>query len=306
MAGYYQTKGVGLMRHSFTLTWEGQERILRGDAFTPGSTFNSKEKSKTGVLLVAHGYKGFKDWGMFPYVGEQLAERSGLLTLTFNFTYNGVGPSLDRFDEPDRFAVNTYQREQEDIDRLFHWIRSDQFGQWIISEGIEYDALSETTIYLLGHSRGGASSLLYALDHPNAVSGVISWNGVTNMDLFTEQQRQEMRHSGRSAVINARTKEALPLDRVMLEDLEANAERYALIERMKEADFPLILVQGSDDLPGFREGSAQLIENYPTAKWITIDNAGHTFNTVHPFQGTTPELEAAIEATSDWLHHHPH
>ncbi|MGG0812806.1 alpha/beta fold hydrolase [Paenibacillus alvei] len=292
------------MRHSFTLTWEGQDRILRGDAFVPGSTFVPKEKSKAGVLLVAHGYKGFKDWGMFPYVGKQLAERSGLLTLTINFTYNGVGPSLDRFDEPERFAVNTYQREQEDIDVLFNWIRSEKFGQWIISEGIEYDVLPNTPIYLLGHSRGGATCLLYALDHPHAVNGVISWNGVTNMDLFTEQQKQEMRQSGRSAVINARTKEALPLDRAMLEDLEANVERYALTERIKDADFPLILVQGSDDLPGFREGSAKLVQNYAGAKWITINGAGHTFNTVHPFQGTTPALEAAIEATVEWLHHY--
>lgn len=284
------------MKHSFTLTWTGLNRILRGDAFIP------KEQTLSGVLLVAHGYKGFKDWGMFPYVGKQLAERGGMLTLTFNFTYNGVGPSLNRFDEPERFAVNTYQREQEDFDHLFSWIRSGLFNQWIISEKIEYDGLPEMPIYLLGHSRGGASCLLYALDHAYAASGVISWNGITNMDLFTEQQKLEMKQAGRSAVINARTKEALPLDRVMLEDLEANAAGYNLIERMQSASFPLVLVQGSDDLPGSRDGSAKLVANNSNAEWITIDNAGHTFNTVHPFQGTTPALEAAIDATVCWLH----
>lgn len=282
------------MKHTFTLTWPGQERVLRGDAFVP-------EEKIEGVLIIAHGFKGFKDWGMFPYVGEQIARQGGILTITFNFTYNGVGPSLDRFNEPERFAVNTYEREQEDLDRLFKWIQSGKLDQWIVSAGIEYNALAKAPIYLLGHSRGAASCLLYALEHPNLVRGVISWNGVTNMDLFTEQQKWEMRQLGRSTVMNTRTRETLPLERIILDDLEANTARYDLIARILTASFPLALVQGADDLPGLRAGSAELVANYPAADWITIEGAGHTFNTIHPFLTTTPALEAAIHATVRWL-----
>lgn len=282
------------MRHSFEKSWE-EHRTLRGDVFIP------EQQKKQGVLIIAHGYKGFKDWGMFPYAAEQLAERSGLLTITFNFTYNGVGPSLDRFDEPERFAVNTYEREQEDLTALLQWIGSGDFNQWLQQAAPGCHIGPEAPVYLLGHSRGGASSLLYSLEHPEEIAGVITWNGVTNMDLFTAEQKQEMRTSGRSKVVNARTGEALPLDRVMLEDLEANRERYDLIGRVASASFPMALIQGSDDLPGLRDGSARLVASYPAAKWITIEGGGHTFNAVHPFRGTTPELEAALDATASWL-----
>ncbi|MCE5168653.1 alpha/beta fold hydrolase [Paenibacillus profundus] len=282
------------MRHSFEKSWK-EQRTLRGDVFIP------EQQKKQGVLIITHGYKGFKDWGMFPYAAEQLAERSGLLTITFNFTYNGVGPSLDRFDEPERFAVNTYEREQEDLTALLQLITGGDFNEWLQQAAPGRRIGPEAPVYLLGHSRGGASCLLYALDHPEEIAGVITWNGVTNMDLFTAEQKHEMRTSGRSKVVNARTGEALPLDRVMLDDLEANRERYDLIGRTASASFPMALIQGSDDLPGFRDGSARLVASYPAAEWITIEGGGHTFNAVHPFQGTTPELEAALDATASWL-----
>lgn len=282
------------MKYAFT--YSGRDgRILRGDVCLPAKPL------RPAVLLIAHGYKGFKDWGMFPYAAEQIAHRGGLLTMTFNFSHNGVGPSLDRFDQPERFAINTYGEEQTDLATLLDWLRSSEFPQWLAAQGGSFPWSEEMPPYLLGHSRGGASCLLYALEHPERIAGVLTWNGVTNMDLFSEEQKQEMRDKGQSKVINARTGEALPLSRLLLDDLEANREKYDLIHRVRDARFPLALIQGSDDLPGFRDGSARLVANYPEAEWFTIEGGGHTFNTVHPFQGTTPELEAAIEATVQWL-----
>ena len=44
------------------------------------------------AVIVAHGFKGFKDWGFFPYLCESLA-RDGHLVVSFNTSLNGVGPA---------------------------------------------------------------------------------------------------------------------------------------------------------------------------------------------------------------------
>ena len=41
------------------------------------------------AIVVVHGWKGFKDWGMFPPLAERLA-RAGFATVTFNLSGSGV------------------------------------------------------------------------------------------------------------------------------------------------------------------------------------------------------------------------
>lgn len=62
-----------------------QDQLIRGDLFP------STNKSR-GTLVICHGYKGFKDWGMFPYIAKELSEH--LDVVTFNFSHNGIGENL--------------------------------------------------------------------------------------------------------------------------------------------------------------------------------------------------------------------
>ena len=39
------------------------DAIIRGDFFPA-------QQPAQGVIVLAHGYKGFKDWGMFPYAAH--------------------------------------------------------------------------------------------------------------------------------------------------------------------------------------------------------------------------------------------
>ena len=41
--------------------------IIHGDVRTPIDL-----KGKYPVIIVAHGFKGFKNWGFHPYIAEQL------------------------------------------------------------------------------------------------------------------------------------------------------------------------------------------------------------------------------------------
>ncbi|MGC5776870.1 alpha/beta hydrolase family protein [Paenibacillus pabuli] len=251
------------------------------DGVIRGNIFFARQPAQ-GVIILAHGYKGFKDWGMFPYAASQLSENHHVLT--FNFSHNGVGEDLQTFSELEKFAVNTYSRELEDLALLLAYVNT-QFE------------LKGLPVYLIGHSRGAGVSLVYALDHPEQIAGVLSWNGVTNLDLFTPEQKEEMRTHGRSHVTNARTNQQMPLDVSILEDLEKYKERYAIIDRLASSSLRVALFQGTEDSQRLQDGSAALVRVRPDIPWHQIAGGNHTFNTVHPFQETTPQLEQVITET---------
>ncbi|WP_054943043.1 alpha/beta hydrolase family protein [Paenibacillus ihuae] len=268
------------MNRNFELP-AGEDAVLRC------SHFPARNKAKS-LIVIAHGYKGFKDWGMFPYLAASLSRDHEVIS--FNFSHAGIGEDLQNFTELEKFARNTYNREIKDMEILLSYL----------SQHHKFGALP---LFLLGHSRGGGDSLLYALDHPDELAGVISWNGITNLDLFTDEQKHEMKTLGRSHVLNGRTGQQMPLDAVLIEDLEHQAERYNILERMKSASFPVILIQGTEDGERLRQGSAQLIKLRPDIEWVQIAGGNHTFCTVHPFIGSTPQLEQAIAASEAFIDH---
>ena len=80
--------------------------------------FRYNEKAeKLPLLIFCHGFKGFKDWGGFPYMFGELAEKN-IFCVSFNFSYNGVGESgedLLNFTRLNLFAENTFSRELNDL-----------------------------------------------------------------------------------------------------------------------------------------------------------------------------------------------
>ncbi|MNJ69171.1 hypothetical protein D3C77_654890 [compost metagenome] len=107
-----------------------------------------------------------------------------------------------------------------------------------------------------------------------------------------------MRRDGRSYVLNGRTNQQMPLDVIIIEDLERQQERYDIMSRLSHhKDFPIVLIQGSEDSAKLRKGSEQLTSLRSDIQWIQIAGGNHTFGTVHPFTGPTPQLTEALEAT---------
>lgn len=257
----------------------GEDSVLRC------SHFPAQREAKS-LIVIAHGYKGFKDWGMFPYLAAALSREHEVIT--FNFSHAGIGEDLQNFTELEKFARNTYSREIKDMEILLSYLS-------------QHHKFGSLPLFLLGHSRGGGDSLLYALDHPEEIAGVISWNGIVHLDLFTDEQKRDLKEKGRAYVQNGRTGQQMPLDAVLAEDLEQHAARYNLLERMKQAIFPVVLIQGSEDGIHLRRGSEQLVQLRPDIAWVQIPGGNHTFGTVHPFAGTTPQLEQAIAATREFI-----
>jgi pimeloyl-ACP methyl ester carboxylesterase len=271
------------MSEAFQLKMQ-EDRFIRGDFF-------SSHGETRGTLVICHGFKGFKDWGMFPHAGKELAD--GLDVVLFNFSHNGVGEDLENFTELEKFAKETYSRDLEDLDFLLHTIEDGKLP-------VKRQPLT-APIFLLGHSRGAAISLIHAFDHPTKVAGVISWNGVTQVDIYGEKEKEEMRKIGRAYIQNARTKQEMPLDRSILEDMEAHKIRFDILERVKTSIVPIVLIQGTEDSKRLREGSERMTKAREDVVWHQVEGGNHTFNAVHPFKGETPALKDAIRLTKDWI-----
>jgi uncharacterized protein len=123
------------------------------------------------AIVVVHGFKGFKDWGMFPPLGERLA-RAGFATVTFNLSGSGVDDNGE-FVWPDRFGHNTFSAELHDLGLL-----TDALGRG------ELGVAPPTTIGLVGHSRGGGIAVLHAAQD-RRVQALVTWSSISSVERWS-------------------------------------------------------------------------------------------------------------------------
>ncbi|TCS95917.1 alpha/beta hydrolase family protein [Hazenella coriacea] len=270
-----------VIQQSFLLDLHKENRVIRGEVRVPQSLKVSP------TIIICHGFKAFKDWGFFPTVAQRIAE-AGFSVITFNFSMNGIGDQPEEFSELELFAHQTFTRQQEDLSFLLTQLKNKK---------LPYpEALDSTRIGLLGHSRGGGDSLIFALDSPD-IEAVAVWNSIHRPDFFAKETIQTIYDQGGATIVNARTHQELPIDREVLDDIEQHRERYDFLKRLPQLQIPLLLVQGDQDHPGFFEGAKTMAQAAPHASLHVVKGATHTMGAVHPFAGTTPQLEEAIQET---------
>ncbi|MDR6225912.1 alpha/beta hydrolase family protein [Desmospora profundinema] len=276
---------AAIQTHSFQLDLKKEGRLIRGEVRVPDTS------RSLPTVIFCHGFKGFRQWGFFPYAAETLA-KYGFAAITFDFSMNGVGEDGENFTELERFARNTYSREQEDLSRLVAALTARELPGGA--------ALDPDRLALIGHSRGGANSLLFALEHPE-VNGVVLWNSIAKPDLFSDELKARIRREGRATIPNARTGQEMPIDREVLDDLESNRERYNLTARLQHYDKPVLILQGDAD-PSVRPETANLLaQAAPKSEYHFLAGADHTFGAVHPFRGSTSHLDETLERTISFL-----
>jgi len=243
------------------------------------------------TILVLPGFKGFKDWGMFPPAARMWTEH-GFATATINTSRNGVGESRDTFDDLEGFAKNTPGREIKDVELVLAAIRRG-----------ELDArLDPDRIGILGHSRGGGIAVLVAAAEPR-LRCIVTWGSISTFLRYTDRAIQEWRTAGRLEVPNLRTGQMMWLDREVLEDLEANRDAYDLERACHAISAPALFIHGERDESVDPEDSRRLFEwcASPEKRLEIIPKTGHTFGTVHPWAGPTAGWEAACRLSEEWF-----
>ena len=106
--------------------------IIRNEGVIPGCdgrqiTFDVTLPGTVGphpVVVFAHGFKGFKDWGPFGLVARAFAA-SGFAFVKFNFSFNGTTPEQPNdFADLGAFSENNFTRELNDLGSMIeHTLR---------------------------------------------------------------------------------------------------------------------------------------------------------------------------------------
>jgi pimeloyl-ACP methyl ester carboxylesterase len=252
----------------------------------------ASRRDASPAVIVVHGFKGFKDWGMFPPFCDRLA-KAGFTAVSLNLSGSGVDDA-GTFSLPDQLQRNTFSSEIEDLMTLLSALDAGAL-----------DVPRPTSVGIVGHSRGGGMSVLLASRTPR-VQALVTWSAIATVRRWTDEQVEAWRRDGVYPVRNTRTGEVLLVGRETLEDVERNdtgsLDIGAAASRLA---CPWLLVHGTqDETVDFMEarllaGAAPLV-----ARFLPIDGAGHTYGAVHPFAGLTPALERVFDESVAFLSAH--
>ncbi|MDH3297303.1 MAG: alpha/beta fold hydrolase [Gemmatimonadota bacterium] len=262
--------------------------MIRGDLWTP-----SVATLPDAAIVVCHGFKGFKDWGFFPFASETLATRLGCPVVAFNFSGSGVGEDLESFSERDAFGHNTFSRECADLDAVLGGLAEGRLGDLSFAGACRFG--------VLGHSRGGVAAILSA-ERPD-VFALVTWAAIASPARYAELF-EGVEPGGFVEVTNARTGDVLPLYRDVVDDLNTDGERFDLESSLRRSRIPLLVVHGTEDATVPSEDARHLARAGHRARLEFIEGAGHTFEVGHPFAGPSPELSVALALTADHFKRH--
>lgn len=258
-----------------------------------GKTINidfryKKTAEKHPLLVFCHGFKGFKDWGCFPYMLDKIAKEN-IFTVSFNFSLNGTdnekGNPVD-FERLDDFAKNTFSEELDDLGCVIDFLEKEK-------EKYNYNFDS---LVLAGHSRGGGIAILKTAEDKR-IAKLITLASVAEFNRYGEETKRVWRERGFIEALNTRTKQKMRMNVSLLEDLEKNYSRLNIKGAMEKIEVPVLIIHGSEDL-AVEKSEAETLNSLGKknkTKLVILDKTGHTFGAVHPFAGTTLHLEKVIE-----------
>jgi uncharacterized protein len=235
------------------------------------------------LAIILHGFKGFKDWGFFPWLANYLCEQQ-FAVCRFNTSRSGIGDHPDSFDRLDLFADNTYTADLADLRAVVEHVQK----------------RAPLPTFLLGHSRGGGEAILAASDVPN-LRGVIAWSAIAHAGAWDEPTRRQWRKDGYLDVINSRTKQNMRMSTRMLDDVEAHGDRLDILAAASRLPVPLLAIHGGRDETVPVSETLEITASAPDIARVVIGTATHTFNAIHPLVHVPRELLLAANVSARFI-----
>lgn len=252
------------------------------------------------LVVMCHGFKGHRRWGFIPLVAMRL-QAEGFGALVMDFSHNGRVPSDgtarlspdDGFVAPELFRANTIARELDDLTAVITWVR----GHGPAALGIARGA----NIGLWGHSRGGLVTILKALDDPS-IAALTTWSALAEPQHYSERQKAEWREKGELRFTDYPSGTSLALGVALLDDVEANRDRYAAGDRAKDLTAAHLTVHGEHD-PTVPVAESYRFYDTPSIKAdkkLLRLLTGHTYG-YDDGRIASEALENAMKATVEWF-----
>jgi pimeloyl-ACP methyl ester carboxylesterase len=231
--------------------------------------------TKAPLVIFAHGFKGFKDWGAHNLVAQYFAE-NGFRFLKFNFSHNGTTT-----DKPTTFANliafgdNTFSIELEDLKTVIDFACG--------GSGMA----AAKGVYLVGHSMGGGIAIIKTAEDKRVLKLVTmaSISGFRN--LWPVELEPQWRLMGVSYFLNKRTGEQLPLKVSVLDDLDKHPTRLDILANAAQVQQPWLIVHGDADPTTPLKYAEELKAAQPNAEYLVVPGADHTFGATQPYTEDT-------------------
>jgi len=227
-----------------------------------------------GVALLLHGFKGYKDYGLFPQLAEALAD-AGLIAHRFNFSHSGMTNRIETFGRPDLFERDTWGKQQQDVAAVLDGIDDKRITGGGGGGG--------RPVVLFGHSRGGLTALLAAASHRDRLAGVISAAAPADPVRLSHEQREQIRKQRRLLSPSGRTGQDLYVGLPWLEEVEADPDRFNPRRAIGELSIPVLLLHASDDDTVPVDDAKRLYDASDGHAELTVfDGGNHVFNAPNP------------------------
>ena len=249
---------------------------IRGDVHGPRA-------AGAPVIVCVHGFKGFKDWGFFPWLSEHLCRR--FVVCRFNMSRSGIGENPESFDRLDLFAEDTYSTQVADLTTVTRHMQA---------------TFRDLPTFLLGHSRGGGVALL-AAEEIEGLKGVVTWSAIARVDRWDDETKRKWRADGFLDAVNARTGQVMRMSPAVLDDYEANRERLDILGATRRLSVPLLVVHGSRDESVPVKEADEIAAAASDVSIVKIPRASHTYNAIHPLVHVPVELSLAAEVTARFI-----
>ena len=249
--------------------------------------FFENEQEQKPVVIYAHGFNGFKDWGNFDLIAEKFSS-AGFVLVKFNFSHNGTTPkNPEEFTNLEAFGNNNYTKQLTDLQLVI---------DWVCDPGNSYQSIMNTNnICLIGHSMGGGIAILHAATDKR-VKKLITWAAIseckTPWGSWPAEKMQQWKETGVAYYNNSRTHQQMPMYYQLYEDYILNRERLDIQKAIEQLDIPILICHGTADNAVPVE-NAHTLKNWQPAAELFINDSDHVFGRKHPW--TAHELPSAME-----------
>ncbi len=261
-----------------------------GKTFGVDILYNENQKPKP-VIIFSHGFKGFKNWGAYNQVAAEFAQ-TGFVFVRFNYSHNGTSfESPEDFVDLEAFGNNTYSQELSDLDMVIDAICA---GKIIPPKEIDLQKL-----YLVGHSRGGAISIIQA-GRDDRIAALVTWAAVNDLARgWTPEIAADWKAKGVRYSPNKRTGQLMPLNYSLYADYDQNRSELDVARTVRHLKKPFMAVHGSDDeIP--LTNAIEMKQWNPAIKLEIIPGGDHTFGVRHPWpaeEDLPQDMAIAIKRT---------
>jgi len=252
--------------------------------------FYNDSECPQALLIYAHGFNGFKDWGNFDLIAQQAMD-SGFAFLKFNFSHNGTTPdSPEEFMDLNAFSENNYTKELFDLNAIIDWVCSDPLPR---------NCVDITKIGLIGHSMGGGICLLHTASDPR-IKALATWASISHCSTpwtnWPPEKIQDWKQQGVAYIPNSRTGQQMPLKYQLYEDYQQHKAQLDILGAIARIQVPVLICHGRQD-PSVPFSSALALKAAQENAALFALDTDHVFGRKHPYNA--PELPIPMQEVLD-------